>query len=101
MLRGRLPGARLDGERSSSQEICSRVPRQKPSSGITGELCSQPPLGVAETMLPQRSMMSRWQVSPATTPSSLVVGSPMPPIGPTVGSPTPAAGATSAPPTST
>ena len=34
-------------------------PRQKPSSGITGELCSQPPEGVAETMLPWRSMTSR------------------------------------------
>ncbi len=28
---------------SSSQNIWARVPRQKPSSGITGELCSQPP----------------------------------------------------------
>jgi hypothetical protein len=31
---------------------------------MTGELCSQPPLGVAETMLPQRSTTSTWQVSP-------------------------------------
>ena len=31
---------------SSSQNICARVPRQKPSSGITGEDCSQPPDGV-------------------------------------------------------
>ena len=52
MVRGRLPGARLAGRPSSSQNICARVPRQKPSSGITGELCSQPPDGVAETMLP-------------------------------------------------
>jgi polyphosphate kinase 1 len=86
--------------------ICCLVPGQKPSAGMTGELCSQPPLGVAETMLPQRSMMSRWQVSPATTPNSLTVGSPTPPpsvpsSGPTVGSPTPAPDATSMPPTST
>ena len=31
---------------------------------MTGEDCSQPPLGVAETMLPNRSATSRWQVSP-------------------------------------
>ena len=31
---------------------------------MTGELCSQPPLGVAETMLPKRSTTSTWQVSP-------------------------------------
>ena len=36
----------------------------KPSPGTTGEPDSQPPLGVAETMLPCRSMMSRWHVSP-------------------------------------
>ena len=31
---------------------------------MTGELCSQPPLGVADTMFPNRSATSRWQVSP-------------------------------------
>jgi len=45
-VRGRLPGARLAGLPSLSQNICPRVLRQKPSSGITGELCSQPPDGV-------------------------------------------------------
>jgi DNA-binding GntR family transcriptional regulator len=53
-VRGRFPGARLAGRPSCSQNICARVERQKPSSGIVGELCSQPPLGVADTMLPQR-----------------------------------------------
>ena len=38
---------------------------------IAGELCSQPPLGVADTRLPKRSATSRWQVSPR-------VGSPAP-----------------------
>ena len=40
------------------------MPRQKPSSGITGEDCSQPPDGVAEIMLPAWSMMSKCTVSP-------------------------------------
>ena len=31
---------------------------------MTGEDCSQPPLGVAVTTLPHRSATSRWQVSP-------------------------------------
>jgi hypothetical protein len=56
--RGRLPGSRLAGLPSSSQYICAREFRQKPISGMTGELCSQPPLGVAETMLPCRSITS-------------------------------------------
>ena len=43
---------------------------------MTGELCSQPPLGVAEIMLPQRSTTSRWQVSPRVTPLWSTVGSP-------------------------
>ena len=37
-----------------ARTCCARVPRQKPSSGITGEDCSQPPDGVDETMLPAR-----------------------------------------------
>ncbi len=55
---------------------------------MTGELCSQPPLGVADTRLPNRSATSRWQVSPG--PSS---GAAMPPLVPAltaVGSPVPA-----------
>jgi hypothetical protein len=63
---------------SSSQNICARVPRQKPSSGMTGEDCSQPPDGVAETMLPSRSTMSKWQVSPPEAPRRPTVGSPAP-----------------------
>ena len=64
VVRGRRPGASELGSPSSSQNICARVPRQKPSPGIAGELCSQPPLGVAETRLPWRSATSTWQVSP-------------------------------------
>ncbi len=45
-------GSRLFGRSGFSQNICPRVPMQKPSSGITGEDCSQPPDGVALTMLP-------------------------------------------------
>jgi hypothetical protein len=54
------------------------VPRQKPSSGITGEDCSQPPDGVAEIMLPAWSMMSKCTVSPRTSPKRPTVGSPAP-----------------------
>ena len=50
--RGRLPGASEAGRPSSSQNICPRVPSGKPSSGMTGEDCSQPPDGVAVNMLP-------------------------------------------------
>ena len=72
VVRGRAPPARATrGRPSSSQNICARVPRQKPSPAIAGEHCSQPPLGVAETRLPKRSATSRWQVSPR-------VGSPAP-----------------------
>ena len=52
VVRGRLPGSSEFGSPSSSQNICARVPRQKPSSGITGAPQSQPPLGVADTMFP-------------------------------------------------
>ena len=66
--RGRLPGASEAGRPSSSQNICPRVPSGNPSSGITGEDCSQPPDGVAVNMLPSLSMTSKWQVSPRTAP---------------------------------
>ena len=66
-MRGRLPGASAAGWPSSSQNIWARVPRQKPSSGMTGEDCSQPPDGVADTMLPARSTISKCTVSPRTT----------------------------------
>ena len=64
VVRGRAPGIRLDGNPSTSQNIWARVPSGKPSSGITGELWNQPPLGVAVIILPQRSIKSRWTVSP-------------------------------------
>ena len=64
VVRGRLPGASVLGSPSVRVNIWARVPRQKPRPGMTGELCSQPPLGVAETRLPNRSATSRWQVSP-------------------------------------
>ena len=99
--RGRLPGASEAGWPSSSQNICARVPSEKPRSGMTGEECSQPPDGVDETMLPALSTMSKCTVSPGTAPifsrffacaatasgrssSSCVHG-----ISPTVGSPAP------------
>ena len=78
VVRGRLPGASEAGWPSSSQNICARVPRQKPSSGITGEDCSQPPDGVADTMLPAWSTMSKCTVSPRTSPMRPTVGSPAP-----------------------
>ena len=71
VVRGRLRGCSDDGRPSSSQNICARVPSGQPSAGMTGELCSQPPLGVAENRLPKRSATSRWTVSPR-------VGSPTP-----------------------
>ena len=54
---------------------------------MVGELYSQPPLGVAEMRLPQRSTTSMWQVSPPDWPSQDTVGSPSPdslglPVGP-------------------
>ena len=64
VVRGRLPGAIVAGSPGVSVNICPRVPRQNPSEGMIGEDCSQPPLGVALTMLPHRSVTSRWQVSP-------------------------------------
>ncbi len=73
---GACRGWSLDGEASSSQVICRRVPRQNPSSGMVGDDCSQPPLGVAATMLPQRSTTSRWQVSPRVAPSGRGIASP-------------------------
>src|SRR3546814_3828325 len=75
VVRGRLRGASAEGERSSSQNICARLPRQKPRSGMIGDDCSQPPLGVALNMLPSRSMMSMWTVSPEVTPLFDTVGS--------------------------
>ena len=71
VVRGRFRGASDDGNPSSSQNICARVPSGQPSAGIVGELCSQPPLGVAESMFPNRSATSTWTVSPR-------VGSPAP-----------------------
>src|SRR4051812_12834497 len=100
VVRGRFPGANAAGCDSSSQNICARVPRQKPNSGIRGEDCSQPPEGVDEIILPQRSMISKCTVSPRAPPSGPVVGSPAPAgaaVRPVVGSPAPATGPTASP----
>ena len=78
VVRGRLPGARVLDSPSSSQNIWQRDPRQKPSSGIAGEDCSHPADGVAETIFPQRSIISIWQVSPPEAPKRETVGSPVP-----------------------
>ena len=59
MVRGRLPGTSEAGRPSSSQNICARVPRQKPRPGTVGEDWSQPPEGVTATTLPCRSITSR------------------------------------------
>ena len=60
-----------------------------------GEDCSQPPDGVAETMLPQRSTTSMWHVSPRVAPVCSGESGSAPRAEPvetsTVGSPTPAA----------
>ena len=45
---------------------------------MTGEDCSQPPDGVAVTMLPAWSTMSKCTVSPITSPMRPTVGSPAP-----------------------
>src|SRR5437762_2067743 len=71
VVRGRVRGTSDEASPSSSQNICARVPSGQPSVGITGELCSQPPEGVAENRFPNRSATSRWTVSPR-------VGSPVP-----------------------
>ena len=57
---------------SSSQNICARVPSGQPSAGMTGELWSQPPLGVAEIMFPKRSAMSRCTVPRPGSPEPAV-----------------------------
>ena len=89
--RGRLPGASEAGSPSSSQNICARVPSGKPSAGMTGEDCSQPPDGVAVNMLPALSMMSTWVVSPRTWPSGETSSAPCPVWArANVGSPAPA-----------
>src|SRR5688572_32412827 len=55
VVEGRFPGASAPGSESSSQLICKRVLMEKPSPGTTGLEESQPPEGVADTTLPQRS----------------------------------------------
>ena len=45
---------------------------------MTGEDCSQPPDGVADTMLPAWSTMSKCTVSPRISPMRPTVGSPAP-----------------------
>ena len=72
VVRGRVPGFSDEARPSSSQNICARVPRGHPSAGMTGELCSQPPLGVAEIMFPKRSAMSRCTVPRPGSPEPTV-----------------------------
>src|SRR5258708_24543968 len=76
------------GPRSSSENSCPRVLRQKPRPGTTGELCSQPPDGVAEIMLPWRSITSKGQggggpaaagAPPRAPPPPPAAGPPPPP----------------------
>ena len=78
VVRGRLPGASEEGRPSSSQNIWAREFSGKPSSGMTGEDCSQPPEGVAAIMLPHLSMTSIWTVSPLRPAATIeaMVGSP-------------------------
>ena len=45
-------GRNAPGVPSSSVKICPRFDKANPSSGMVGELRSQPPLGVIETRLP-------------------------------------------------
>ena len=75
------------GSPASSHVICSRVPRQNPSSGIVGGGL-QPAAGRRDRdMLPQRSTTSMWHVSPRVSPGCATVGSPAPaaPAAPAVG----------------
>ena len=65
VVRGRLPGARAFGCVRGRARTSGRAPRpgsRGPARPASPD--SQPPLGVAETMLPCRSITSRWQVSP-------------------------------------
>ena len=78
VVRGLAPGVSEEGSPSSSQNICARVPSGHPRAGITGDECSQPPLGVTETRFPKRSATSRCTVSPC-------VGSPDPAVAATSG----------------
>ena len=75
VVRGRRPGPSELASPSASQNICARELRQKPSSGIVGEDCSQPPDGVADTILPSASITSMWTVSPRGDVRCAIVGS--------------------------
>ena len=79
VIRGRLRGAREFGRPCSSQNIWPRESRQKPSDGIVGLDCSQPPDGVSDTRLPAASTTSRCTVSPRVWPWGPTVGSPVAP----------------------
>ena len=65
VVRGRLPGAMVPGRPSLSQYIWPRAVSPKPRPSTTGVVCSEVPLGVPDIMLPWRSMMSKWVVSPS------------------------------------
>src|SRR5262245_41119007 len=86
-----LAGCQRGRQALVSQNICPRVPSGHPSSGITGEDCSQPPDGVAVNMLPALSMTSMCVVSPRTSPSRETSSAPWPvETRAKVGSPAPA-----------
>ena len=83
VVRGRRPGRSADGELGPARSSAAGCRGRSPAPGSSGEDCSQPPDGVAETMLPQRSTTSMWQVSPRVAPSVSTVGSPVPAAGAT------------------
>ena len=75
VVRGRLPGASAFGCSGSSTNICARVPKGKPSSGITGEVGTQAPLGVAQTRFPSVSAATSWVVSRRPSAAASACGS--------------------------
>src|ERR1700756_2191032 len=76
--RGGCRGAGKGGGLPSTKTTGARLRSKKPSSGMTGEDCSQPPDGVDDTMLPAWSMISKCTVSPRGPPSRPTAGSPAP-----------------------
>ena len=65
VVRGRTPPRERGRQPLLEPEHLRRACRGRSRArGPSGEDCSQPPLGVAETMLPVRSTTSTWQVSP-------------------------------------
>src|SRR5712692_11189912 len=61
---GLFPGARALFLLLSRKNICPRVLRANPKPSMIGEEFIQPPLCVADTILPSLSIVSRCVVSP-------------------------------------